>query len=80
MLAFIQAIVFYKFPNLALKEIEAMLGLDEFVNTRLFQSILEKTKLELVPKLSDRGMSIQEIGELLELDFETIKKYLQEQS
>ncbi|MHC5731971.1 MAG: DUF2887 domain-containing protein, partial [Nostoc sp.] len=42
-LAFIQAIVFYKFPNLALEEIEAMLDLDEFKNTRLYESILEKT-------------------------------------
>ncbi|MHC5674651.1 Rpn family recombination-promoting nuclease/putative transposase [Nostoc sp.] len=79
-LAFIQAIVFYKFPNLALEEIEAMLDLDEFKNTRLYESILEKTKLKLVPKLTERTMSIQEIAELLELDVEIIRKYLQEQS
>ncbi len=79
-LAFIQAIVFYKFPNLTLEEIEAMLDLDEFINTRLYESILTKTKLKLVPKLTEKGMSIQEIAELLELDVETIRKYLQEQS
>ncbi|MHC5720651.1 MAG: DUF2887 domain-containing protein, partial [Nostoc sp.] len=67
-LAFIQAIVFYKFPNLALEEIEAMLDLDEFINTRLYKSILEKSRLKLVPKLTDKGMSIQEIAELLEID------------
>lgn len=75
-----QAIVFYKFPNLALEEIEAMLDLDEFQNTRLYESILEKTKLKLVPKLTERNMSIKEIAELLELDVEIISKYLQEQS
>ena len=79
-LAFIQAIVFYKFPNLALEEIEAMLDLDEFINTRLYKSILEKSRLKLVPKLTDKGMSIQEIAELLEIDVEIIRKYLQEQS
>ncbi len=79
-LAFIQAIVFYKFPNLALEEIEAMLDLDEFINTRLYKSILEKSRLKLVPKLTDKGMSIQEIAELLEIDIETIRKYLQELS
>ncbi|MBW4561193.1 MAG: Rpn family recombination-promoting nuclease/putative transposase [Mojavia pulchra JT2-VF2] len=83
-LAFIQAIVFYKFPNLAVEEIEAMLNLDEFRNTRLYESILAKTeqetKLKLVPKCLERGMSIQEIAEFLEVDAETIRKYLQEQS
>ncbi|WP_414518361.1 Rpn family recombination-promoting nuclease/putative transposase [Nostoc sp. PCC 9305] len=87
-IAFIQAIVFYKFPNLALEEIEAMLDLDAFKNTRLYESILAKTKpkteletkLKLVPKLIQKGMSIQEIAELLELDSETIRKYLQEES
>ncbi|MEA5605155.1 Rpn family recombination-promoting nuclease/putative transposase [Nostoc sp. UHCC 0252] len=79
-LAFIQGIVFYKFPNLSVEEIEAMLNLDEFINTRLYQSILEKTKLKLVPKCVGKGMNIQEIAEFLELDAEIIKKYLQEQS
>lgn len=82
-LAFIQAIIFYKFPNLTLEEIEAMLDLDEFRNTRLYESILAKTevetKLKLVSKCIEKGMSIQEIADLLELDVETIKKYLQQQ-
>lgn len=87
-LAFIQAIVFYKFPNLDLEEIEAMLDLDEFKNTRLYKSILAKTKpeteletkLKLVPKCIERGMSIQEIAEFLELDVEAIRKHLQKES
>jgi predicted transposase/invertase (TIGR01784 family) len=83
-LAFIQAIIFYKFPNLALEDIEAMLNLDEFKNTRLYESILTKTKLEtkleLVPKLIEKNMSIQEIAELLEVDVEIIRRYLQQQS
>jgi predicted transposase/invertase (TIGR01784 family) len=83
-LAFIQAIVFYKFPNLAVEEIEAMLNLDEFRNTRLYESILAKTaletKLKLVSKCLARGMSIQEVAEFLEVEPETIRKYLQEQS
>ncbi|UKO98168.1 hypothetical protein L6494_27110 [Nostoc sp. UHCC 0870] len=85
---FIQAIVFYKFPTLSVEEIEAMLDFDEFKNTRLYKSILAKTrpeteletKLKLVPKCIQRGMSIQEIAEFLELDVETIRKSLQEQS
>lgn len=87
-IAFIQAIVFKKFLNLALEEIEAMLNLDEFKNTRLYESIVAKTKpkteletkLKLVLKCVEKGMSIQEIAEFLELDVEIIRKYLQEQS
>jgi predicted transposase/invertase (TIGR01784 family) len=87
-LAFIQAIVFYKFPTLSIEEIEAMLDLDGFTKTRLYQSILARTKpeteletkLKLVPKCVDKGMSIQEIAEFLELDVETIRKSLQQQS
>ena len=87
-LGFIQAIVFYKFPNLTLEEIEVMLDLDAFKNTRLYESIVAKTKpkteletkLKLVPKCVEKGMSIQEIAEFLELDAETIRKYLQEES
>ncbi|MEH2168488.1 MAG: hypothetical protein V7K41_17900 [Nostoc sp.] len=71
------ACIVCQFPNLGLEEIEAMLDLDEFVNTRLYKSILEKSRLKLAPKLSDKGMSIQEIAELLEIDVEVIRKYLQ---
>lgn len=77
-LAFIQAIVFYKFPNLTLEEIEAMLDLDELTNIRLYKSIWEKSRLKLTPKLRDRGMSVQEMAELLEIDIEVIRKYLRE--
>jgi predicted transposase/invertase (TIGR01784 family) len=83
-LAFIQAIVFYKFPTLALEEIETMLDLDEFKNTRLYESILQRTevatKLKLASKCVERGMSIQETAEFLELDTEIIRKHLQQQS
>jgi predicted transposase/invertase (TIGR01784 family) len=73
-LAFIQTIVVYKFPNLALEEIEAMLDLSEFKNSRFYESLKQKTKLELVPKLLDKGMSIQEVADLLELDVEEVRK------
>ena len=61
-----------------------MLDLDEFQNTRLYESILQRTevgtKLKLASKLTEKGMSIQEISELLELDAQIIRKHLQEQS
>jgi predicted transposase/invertase (TIGR01784 family) len=83
-LQFIETIVVYKFPNLSREEIEAMLNLNMFKKTRVYQETKEEveleTKLEIIPKLVQRGVSIQEIAEILELDADTIRKALQEQS
>jgi predicted transposase YdaD len=73
-LAFIQGIVFYKFPNLTLQEIETMLDLSEFQKSTLYQSVQKKTKLDIVPKLLEQGLSVQQIAEALELDVEEIRK------
>lgn len=73
-LEFIETIFVYKFPNLTLEEIEAMLDITEFTNTRFYQSLLEKTKLQMIPKLLDKGLSIQEVAEILELDVEVVRK------
>lgn len=73
-LAFIQAIVFYKFPNLTIEEIETMLDLSEFQRSTLYQSVLKKTKLDIVPKLLEQGLSIQQIADALELDVEEVRK------
>ena len=80
-LQFIETIVVYKFPNLSLEEIEAMLNLNLLKQTRVYQEAKEEgeleTKLKILPKLVQRGLSVQEISELLELDEETIRKALE---
>ncbi len=74
-LAFIQTVVVYKLPNLSPEEIEAMLNLsDDIKNTAFYQGILKKTKLEVVPVLLERGLSIQEVAESLKLDVEEVRK------
>ncbi|MUG94368.1 DUF2887 domain-containing protein [Scytonema sp. UIC 10036] len=74
-LAFIQTVVVYKLPNVSAEEIEAMLNLsDDIKNTAFYQSILKKTKLEVVPILLERGLSIQEVAESLKLDVEEVRK------
>jgi predicted transposase/invertase (TIGR01784 family) len=74
MLAFIQGIVFYKFPNLTIQDIETMLDLSEFQKSTLYQSVQKKTKLDIVPKLLEQGLSVQQIAEALELDVEEVRK------
>jgi predicted transposase/invertase (TIGR01784 family) len=81
---FIQTIFVYKFPNFSREEIETMLGLSQFRQTKVYQEAFEegklKNKLEMVSKLLKRGLSIQEIAEILELDIETVRKAAEEQS
>lgn len=79
-LEFIETIVVYKFPNLSREEIETMLNLNLLKETRVYQEAKEegeiKAKLKILPKLVQRGMSIQEIATILELDTETIRNAL----
>ncbi|URD53751.1 hypothetical protein [Chroococcidiopsis sp. CCNUC1] len=51
-----------------------MLDLSEFKKSRLYESVLTKTKLELVPKLLEKGLSVQEVAEILELNVEEVRK------
>lgn len=77
---FIETIIFYKFPSLSRQEIEAMLNLNLIKDTKVYQEAVEegglKTKLKILPKLVQRGLTIQEIAEILELDVEVIRKAL----
>ncbi|MBE9210626.1 Rpn family recombination-promoting nuclease/putative transposase [Nostoc sp. LEGE 06077] len=81
-LEFIETIVVYKFPNLSREEIETMLNLNLLKQTKVYQEAKEEgeleTKLKILPKLVQRGLSVQEISELLELDDEIIRKSLEE--
>ncbi|MHC5719815.1 MAG: hypothetical protein ACYTX0_49225 [Nostoc sp.] len=53
-----------------------MLNFNLLKQTRVYQEAKEEAKLELVAKLVQKGLSIQEIAELLELDVEIIRKSL----
>jgi len=57
-----------------------MLNLNLLKETRVYQEAKEEgeleIKLKILPKLVQRGLSIQEIAELLELDAEIIRKAL----
>ena len=61
-LEFIEEIIVYKFPNFNREEIEAMLNLNLLKQTRVYQEAKEEAKLELVAKLVQKGLSIQEIA------------------
>ena len=80
---FIETVVIYKFPALSREEIETMLDLNIIKKTKVYQEAFEEGfeegKLQLIPKLMQKGLSIQEVAELLELDQETVRQAAQQQ-
>jgi predicted transposase YdaD len=47
---------------------------DEFQNTEIYQQAKQESKLEIAPKLLKKGLSIQEVADILELDVNLIAK------
>lgn len=75
-------IAVYKFANLDQEEVEAMLGIT-LEETRVYRDAKaegkHETKLEMIPKLINKGFSIEEVAELLELEVEDVRNALQAQ-
>ena len=92
LLELIETILLYKLSNLSREELRAMLGLDEFKQTRLYQDIklegkeegLEegerRAKLEAIPRLLALGLSIEQVAMALQLSIEQVQQVAQSQS
>ncbi|MDB9303730.1 Rpn family recombination-promoting nuclease/putative transposase [Nodularia spumigena CS-591/12] len=76
----ITTIAVYKFANLSREEVEAMLGVN-LEETRVYQEAKaegreegrEGLKLELVPRMLERGLTIEEVSQLLGLTPEQVR-------
>ncbi|MDJ0800899.1 MAG: Rpn family recombination-promoting nuclease/putative transposase [Calothrix sp. MO_167.B12] len=79
----IETVFVYKFPQLSREEIEAMFGLNELKQTRVYQEAkaegLEEGKLAAVPLLLKAGMKPEEIAQQLGLDLAAVRKVAQQQ-
>ncbi len=96
MIQLIETIIVYKFTKKSRKEIEAMLGLGDLRQTRVYQEALEegelKGKLEgklegeregmlkTVPLMLKLGATVEQIAEALGLKVEDVRKAAQENS
>ncbi len=72
----IETVVFYKFPRLSREELEAMLGLNDLKQTRVYQEGKLEGKLEAVAPLAARGFRVEEIAEILGLEAEQVRQAL----
>lgn len=82
LLELIETILVYKFPTMTRQEIEAMFGLSDLKQTKVFQEGREEgakagrleAKLEAVPKLLALGLTIEQIAEALGLDINQVQQ------
>ncbi|MBW4681256.1 MAG: hypothetical protein KME19_14230 [Microcoleus vaginatus WJT46-NPBG5] len=76
----------YKLPQLSLEEIEQMLGLSEFKQTRVYQEAKQEgveegkqiSKLEILRRMLQLGSSLEFIAEALNLPVEEVRKLAEE--
>lgn len=88
LLELIETILVYKFPRMSRKEIEAMFGLSDLKQTKVYQEAVEEGKeqgiqqksLELVPVLLRLGLSLEEIANELNLSLEQVRQQIENQS
>ncbi|MGH2412423.1 MAG: Rpn family recombination-promoting nuclease/putative transposase [Microcystaceae cyanobacterium] len=74
----IETIIVYKLPHKSREEIEAMFGLSELKQTKVYQEAqLEaklEAKLEAVPELLKEGLNIDQIARALKLPLELVQQ------
>lgn len=85
-LQLVETIMIYKLPQLSLGEIEQMLGLSEFKQTRVYQEAKQEGleegkqigKLEVLRRMLQLGLSLELIAEALNLPIEAVRKLAEE--
>lgn len=84
LLQLIETIIVYKLPSKSRQEIEAMFGLSELKQTRVYQDAFQEGeitgKLAAVRPMLALGASIEQIAEALSLDVEEVRKAAQPES
>ncbi|MFP5273046.1 Rpn family recombination-promoting nuclease/putative transposase [Coleofasciculus sp.] len=86
----IETIIVYKLPQKSREEIEAMLGLSELKQTKVYQEAKQegldegeqrgeqrgklKAKLEAIPRMMELGLSVEMIAEGLDLSVEVVQQ------
>ncbi|MCT7969257.1 Rpn family recombination-promoting nuclease/putative transposase [Laspinema sp. D1] len=69
----IQTVVFYKFSKLSREEVQEMIGVNEFKQSKLYQDIKLEGKLEVVPELLSRRFAVEQTAQILGLIVEQVR-------
>ncbi|HLO86552.1 MAG TPA: DUF2887 domain-containing protein, partial [Nostocaceae cyanobacterium] len=76
----IESIIVYKLPQKSREEIEAMLGLSDLKQTKVYQEAVLETKLETIPRMIEYGLSLEAIAQLLDLPLEVVQQAVHQSS
>jgi len=74
----IETIIVYKLPKKSRQEIEAMLGLSELKQTKVYQEAKQEAKLEAIPRMLQLGLSLEVIAQSLDLPLEVVQQAAQQ--
>jgi predicted transposase/invertase (TIGR01784 family) len=79
-LELINTIFIYKFPNLTRQEIEAMLGLSELKQTRVYQEAQQEArqeeKLEVISRMVPLGLTVEQIAQVVNMTTEEVQQII----
>jgi predicted transposase/invertase (TIGR01784 family) len=78
LLELIETILVYKFPRMSREEIEAMFGLSDLKQTRVYQEGSLNAKLEAVPRLLALGLTGEQIAQALDLDIVQVQQVIEQ--
>lgn len=86
LLEFIETILVYKFPKMSREEIEAMFGLSDLKQTRVYQEGKQEgkqegsldAKLEAIPRLLAFGLTVEQIAQALDLELRQVQQAAQQ--
>ena len=80
LLNLLEALVLAKLPQMSRQELEAMFGVDDLRKTRFAQELIEEGKLEgklkVIPQLLKEGFSVEKIANILQLELEQVRQFL----
>ncbi len=53
-----------------------MFGSEDLRKTRFAQELIQETKLEIIPRLLSKGLSVEKVAEILKLTPEQVREYI----
>lgn len=84
LLQFIETIVAYKFPTMSREDMEKIFGLSELKQTKFYQEAfqegIQQGKLQAVRPMLAAGLTVEYIGQALDLSVEEVRQVTQSQS
>ena len=84
----IETLMVYKLPHKSREEIEAMLGLSDLKETKVYQEAkqegiqegIQETTTKIIPRLQHLGMSVEQIAAAVDMSIDQVQQLIQELS